>query len=85
MSQKCHKQTILLNWNATRIKQQCACKSAAVVALAGPAVSAGVTVGPVEAVTGKSACFAALGDQEGAVTVMLDFMDPPCTRRRVIS
>jgi hypothetical protein len=32
---------------------------------------------------GVSACLAAL-DQEGAVAVMLDFVDLACTRRRMI-
>jgi hypothetical protein len=35
--------------------------------------------GPIEAVAGVCAYFAALDDKEGA-----DFVDPPCTRRRMI-
>ena len=45
---------------------------------------AGVTVRPIEAVAGVGTCFAALDDQERAVSVMLDFMNPACTRRRMI-
>src|SRR4029078_11935777 len=33
---------------------------------------------------GPSACLAALDDDERAVAVMLDFMDPACTWRRMI-
>jgi hypothetical protein len=32
-----------------------------------------------------STFFAALDDQKGTVSVVLDFMDPACTRRRVIN
>jgi len=43
-----------------------------------------VTLGPIKAVSGVGACFATLDNQEGAIAVMLDFMNPACTRRRVI-
>ena len=44
----------------------------------------GVTLGPIKAVSGVGACFATLDNQERPVAVMLDFVDPPRTRRRVI-
>ena len=38
---------------------------------------AGVTVGPIKAISGIRVCFAALDNEERAVAVVLDFVDPP--------
>jgi hypothetical protein len=38
-----------------------------------------IALAPIEAVAGVSASFAALDDQEGTVSVMLDLVDPSCT------
>ena len=45
---------------------------------------AGVTVGPIKAISGIRVCFAALDNEERAVAVLLDFVDPPSTRRRMV-
>jgi hypothetical protein len=45
---------------------------------------AGVTVGPIEAVAGIGVGFAALDDEEGAVAIVLDFVNPSSTRRWMI-
>ena len=45
---------------------------------------AGVPLGSIEAIAGIGACFASLDDEECAVAVVLDFVNPSCTRRRVI-
>jgi hypothetical protein len=44
----------------------------------------GVTLGPIETISGVGACFATLDNQEGAIPVMLDFMNPACTGRGMI-
>ena len=46
---------------------------------------AGIALGPVEAVTGIGACFAALDNKDCAVAVVLDFMYPPGSRSRVVN
>ena len=43
-----------------------------------------VALSPIKAVAGISACFAALEDQLGTVTIVLDLVDPACTGRRII-
>src|SRR4029079_17016253 len=43
-----------------------------------------VTLCPIQGGSGVGACFATLDNQEGAIAVMLDFMNPACTRRRLI-
>ena len=43
-----------------------------------------LSVAPIEAVAGIGPCFAALDNQEHAVGVVLNFMDPAGTRRRLI-
>ena len=44
----------------------------------------GVTLGPIETISGVGACFATLDNQEGAIPVMLDFVNPACTGRGMI-
>jgi hypothetical protein len=45
---------------------------------------AGVALGPIEAIAGIGTFFAALDDQERAVSIMLDLVDPACAGRRMI-
>jgi hypothetical protein len=45
---------------------------------------AGVTLAPIEAIAGISACFAALDTEERAVAVMLDFVNPARTWRSTV-
>ena len=44
----------------------------------------GVTLGPIETISGVGACFATLDDEERAIAVMLDLMDPARTWRWMI-
>jgi hypothetical protein len=43
-----------------------------------------IAVRPVEAVARIGSCFAAFDNEEGAVSVVLNFMDPACARRWMI-
>ena len=44
-----------------------------------------VAVSPIKAVTRECACFVSFDDEKRAVAVMLDFVDPPSSRRRMIN
>jgi hypothetical protein len=43
-----------------------------------------VAVSPIKAVTRECAGFVSFDDEKRAVSVVLDFMEPACTRRRLI-
>ena len=43
-----------------------------------------IALGPIEALAGIGTCFATSMIRRGATSIMLDFVDPPCTRSRLI-